>query len=116
MDNNHCDYCGRQVPPFVINENALICIDCLRALTRCPGCTSYINCAFENDPSPVPKTIVKTFQQGPAVFQAQIRNPQRMEMFCQKCGCWNSEYEYCCREDEWCPKHKEITPRFREGR
>ena len=111
-----CDYCGSLVPPFVINEDALVCMNCCKSFTTCRMCEKVYECPFETDPSPLPKVILQTMQQGPMTVQTQVRNPERVKQFCFPCECFDKEDLICRREDGWCPSYTEITPRFRQKR
>jgi hypothetical protein len=111
-----CNYCGRQLPPFVISDDALVCMNCYQQFYTCRMCEMGHLCEFETNPSPSPKVVFQTIRQGPMVIQHQVKNPQRVEQFCHKCLCWNTEKGYCGKEDGWCKKYHELRPPYREQR
>lgn len=99
-----CTHCGKIVLDFIIEEPNIFCYQCLDRLSTCEGCSKYIPCGFETDPSPIPKMIVKTIRQGPIIQQMQIPNPDRIAITCKlNCPCWNGEY--CGRETNYCTNY-----------
>ncbi len=85
-----------------------VCERCTRALPTCAGCINGAHCAFEEDPNPMPKVVMQTIRQGNAVMQTQVRNPERVKLFCEKCSCWDSEDKACNREFGCCGRHISI--------
>lgn len=95
---NKCEICGN---PILITGELLAqddegnwhiyCRNCDRLLKTCQSCNKYQICAFETDPNPMPKVVVKTIQQGNAVMQAQVKNEERIKLFCHSCACWDEE-------------------------
>ena len=116
MEDTRCDYCGSPLKPFVINENALACMNCLQSFNTCRMCSESQTCAFETDPSPLPKVVVQTIRQGPAVLQMQVKNPERVKLFCFPCKCFDQDDLFCRREEGWCREYNEITPPLRDQR
>lgn len=111
-----CDYCGNPASTVVDSEGNCSCVNCCQKFYTCIMCTKVHECEFETNPSPLPKVVMQTIRRGPAVMQTQVRNPQRIAEFCHKCQCWNSEEEFCAREDGWCKNYSEINPRLRKER
>lgn len=83
-----------------------ICTKCAKALGTCAGCKLGGYCAFEQDPSPLPKVVSQTIRQGNAVMQTQVRNPERIRLLCEKCPCFNIEDKECDRMFNTCPNHR----------
>jgi hypothetical protein len=84
-----------------------ICGKCARALSTCAGC-KYANCEFQENPDPLPKTIMKQFRQGNAVVQTTVMNPERVKKFCEPCPCFNKEDYACDKEFNCCDRHISI--------
>jgi hypothetical protein len=104
-----CAECGKITLSPIFENEQTFCSQCAEAITTCFGCSLASNCAFETDPSPIPKVVVKTVRQGPMVTQTQVRNPDRIAITCKlNCHCWNGEY--CGREDNWCSKYSSRHP------
>lgn len=83
-----------------------VCQRCAKALGTCAGCKHGAHCAFEEDPSPLPKIVTQTIRQGNAVMQTQVRNPERVRLLCEKCACWDIENMECDREYNSCINQK----------
>lgn len=116
MVNIPCDYCGRPVSTIVDSEGNCSCVDCYKQFDTCIMCCNGNTCAFETDPSPIPKVVTQTMRQGPMVMQTQVKNPERVKQFCFPCKCFNQDELLCGKEDRWCSSYNEITPRFRQQR
>ena len=116
MVNTPCNYCGKPASTVVDSEGNCSCVNCYQQFYTCRMCENGSMCEFETNPSPLPKVVVQTIRQGPVTMQTQVKNPQRIEEFCQKCLCWNSEENYCGKEDGWCKKYHEVYPAYREPR
>lgn len=88
----------------VIYDDALkqsICPSCLDHLSSCSFCAHADTCAYEQDPSPLPKVIQRKTPFG----ITQSRNPEREQALCTKCSCWNNG---CSRQGEPCSNFKGI--------
>ena len=95
-----CDICGRQYLPHQATVEAhtgkVICPNCAQFMMACGSCKFSEGCAFDTDPSPIPKVVMQTIQQGNMRIQQQVRNPAREEITCKKCKCYNEEF-HCMR-------------------
>lgn len=103
----HCDICGKVIlEGGVFYNDKLYCADCGHKLGYCTTCRHLPNCAFETDPSPVPKVIQQTVRQGNVMASMPVKNPNRTEITCKKgCCCWDDE-NGCLREFNTCVKWK----------
>ena len=99
-----CDVCGN---PFVglahieLDENDnpyQLCPHCHQNLGGCLLCSFAQVCAFETNPDPMPKYVVKTIQQGNVTMQAQVKNEERVKKFCHGCRCWYEEAGHCLKD------------------
>jgi hypothetical protein len=105
-----CEVCGQTILPkqaiFLMKPNSadytLGCPNCFEVLRTCQGCVKGTQCAFETDPNPMPKVVIKTVKQGNMVAQTQVRNEEREKLFCYNCGCWDAEDKICNRTDSLC--------------
>ena len=87
-----------------------ICQDCFRLLSTCRMCESGRSCAFQDDTT-MPKIVTKSFRQGPAVIQTQVRNPDLVQKTCEAgCKCYDKAGQYCRREDGYCVEHNFHSP------
>lgn len=106
-----CEICGApMLEPFIDlsieGEYHVICGNCASSRSSCSFCKKNTLCSFENDPSPLPKVITKTMQQGNSYIQTQIRNPERVRETCEKnCFCFDAE-NGCLRQNNWCNKQE----------
>lgn len=95
-----CDICGRQFlssqATIEAHTGKVICPACAQYMMACGSCQFSEGCAFETDPSPLPKVVIQTIQQGNMMIQQQVRNPAREEITCKKCKCYNEEF-HCMR-------------------
>lgn len=107
-----CSLCGGPMLKGVIvaRSNHIICDNCLQASSTCNACSHAVKCDFEENPSTLPKVVMKTVRQGPAVMQTQVRNPDRIAETCAKgCGCYDPEIKECNRQNGGsCGNHKWI--------
>ena len=105
-----CNKCGRESSKYIIEmkgESPFIwCEFCYSLLNTCNACKSIYRCDFNNDKRS-PDFIMKQFQQGNQFIQMQIKNPDKVDIYCTKCNCWNDEYKYCMREWGICLNYKE---------
>ena len=70
-------------------------------------CEKATECSFENDPSPIPKTIRETLQNAGMVMQRDIRNPERIRQTCQNgCPCFREDLG-CLKQNGTCDNYKE---------
>lgn len=101
---NSCDLCHTKIPKSatVYNKNMLLCPHCAKQLTTCAGCNHSNYCAFEQDPSPLPKIVEKRIQQGNMIQIMQVRNPDRIRETCAKgCKCFRENFP-CMRQINCC--------------
>lgn len=105
-----CDKCGAVIlnnTDMYYREGKLLCSSCAKATGYCTSCAHGQECLFETDPSPLPKYIIQTQQQGPMVVQTQIRNPERERQLCaEKCKCWDAEFG-CLKSNSTCGNWEE---------
>lgn len=100
-----CDICGKPIvtSSFLQQDDegnwVKICNQCNNLLNTCQLCTCAHVCEFETNPDPMPKTIVKTIQQGNMVMQTQIKNPDRIAKFCYGCPCWMGDGIDACGKE-----------------
>jgi hypothetical protein len=108
-----CSICGRPTNNLIIEIDKkkdypiAVCNQCRLNAGTCARCTEFANCLFETDPSPLPKVVQKKIQQGNMVMTTQIQNPDRVEITCKKCPCWNEE-GYCNREFICCSNYRDV--------
>lgn len=118
-NNTHsCAACGQLcLNDFILlysdcpseNPPKILCPHCYSLTNTCSFCKSSQYCDFEQNPIAIPPVVMKTVRQGMMTMQTQVRNPDRIAETCMKnCGCWDHEYGYCRREDNWCSNYKEI--------
>lgn len=80
------------------------CIDCIKRLSSCAFCKKARTCAFESDPSPIPKMIQKQVRQGNQIFLTEVVNPARTDITCKNgCDCYDAE-KGCLRENNYCER------------
>lgn len=111
--SNACAWCGAPQGTIVIPSDELVytcCLNCYARLGTCAGCTHCTGCDFETNPSPLPKQIQHTMQQGNMTMQTVIKNPERVKLTCFNCFCFDEEALQCKRELGWCSAHQEVTP------
>lgn len=101
-----CDVCGNQTTYTAIDltnpeEPINICGQCAKMDGTCQLC-KYSYCAFEQDPSPIPKKVQKQIRQGNAVIITEVLNPARIEKFCKDgCICFSEEFG-CLKQFKTC--------------
>ena len=110
---NICDCCGNEhLQSFLYswnNENYIIlCDTCFQAASTCDLCVNESTCAFEQDPSPIPKQIMKNIRQGNIMMRTSVKNPERVDKFCTNCHCFNVEENTCNKEFNYCGNQKPI--------
>ena len=93
---NVCGLCGKALlRDQLVWDNELattICKEHAPLLRTCFSCRNLAQCLYETDPSPLPKVILRTIQQGNMQVQTQTRNPEREEITCKKCPCYHEEF------------------------
>ena len=110
---NICDCCGEEhIQSFLYswdNKNYInLCGGCFQAASTCAVCINGATCAFEQNPSPIPKQIMKNIRQGNMMIQTAVKNPERIEKFCTNCHCFNVEENVCNKEFNHCGNQKPI--------
>lgn len=100
-----CSRCGVYTLQPIIEEDKYYCHKCADEIEGCPGCAHANHCEFETNPSATPKYIQKQVRQGPMIQQITVKNPKRVEEFCPKCQCWNTTFNDCDRQFNYCPNH-----------
>lgn len=119
--SKHCDeipvcaICGQEM----LKENStldfkngeylrIICQKCNELLSACTLCRYGQKCAYDDDPSPIPKLIQKQVKQGPMISVTQEINPARIAITCMKgCLCYDPE-NGCLRQYNTCGKCESI--------
>lgn len=94
---DQCTQCGKPIlgkEVFISADlKAIFCKRCISLLGSCYTCEKAAQCAFEQDPSPLPKQVAQVIQQGNVTMQTIIRNPEREKITCQAgCPCWHEEW------------------------
>jgi hypothetical protein len=106
-----CKICGRPIlsgATYDMNTLETFCAECSSKYGTCALCAKAQYCAFQEDPNPLPKQVLKTFQKGPMVVQQQIPNPDRIAATCaQSCSCYSQELG-CLRQYGNCNKFETI--------
>ena len=108
-----CEACGRaSLKPILVPEGEdtyhSICGECLQQLNTCAFCHESRTCAFETDPSPLPKTVQQKIQNGPMVTVTTVMNPSRVEITCAKgCPCYDPEIG-CMRQFNYCERMNHV--------
>lgn len=104
----NCDICHKPTLDIIVEPSMhkLICFDCYSKLSTCFGCKHGQYCAFEQDPSPIPKITVQTIRQGNMVGQIQIKNPERIKICCTGCPCYKNDK--CERDNLYCSAYNFI--------
>lgn len=92
------EYWGNPIISMSIDEktgavsmiDAIICSMCNDNIWTCRTCAHIDECAFETDPSPLPKVVQKQIRQGNMTAVTQVMNPERIAITCEKnCHCWH---------------------------
>lgn len=102
-----CSICGSIViSDGILDEGHLICPNCYSHLNSCKVCRNSLQCAFEEDPSPIQKVIQQQIRQGNGIFVTTVRNPERVRITCEKgCKCFDSK-NGCLRQNGTCSKQE----------
>lgn len=110
-----CAICGQEM----LKENSIldfkngeyfrtVCQKCSELLSTCALCRNGQKCAYDDDPSPIPKLIQKQVRQGPMISVTQEINPERVAITCAKgCTCYDPE-NGCLRQYNTCGKCESI--------
>ena len=101
---NKCDICGSLMLKNgsvidITNENSTLiyCNRCLQLMRTCQLCSNFNRCEFETNPSPLPKVVMKTVQQGNMTMQTQVKNEERIKLLCINCPCYDDALG--CKKD-----------------
>lgn len=104
-----CSICGNITLSPIIDEvtERIFCQNCLSITGTCAFCLNSSTCAFETDPSPLPKYIQKQIRRGNMVSVETVKNPERTEKFCTaSCKCFDANLG-CSRENKYCAHYQE---------
>lgn len=110
---NICEACGRaSLKPILVpvGEDTYysICGECVTQFNTCAFCRESRTCAFETDPSPLPKTVQQKIQNGPMITVTTVKNPSRVEITCAKgCSCYDPEFG-CMRQFNYCERMNHV--------
>lgn len=81
----------------------IVCDSCYAQLNTCGNCTKNLGCAFETDPSPLPKIVVASTAQSGMTIRQEVRNPERISATCAvACPCYSSTFSSCSRLNSIC--------------
>ena len=103
-----CETCGRPTEHQFLCPDGdswhILCGNCVSQLNTCTFCKKVNICAFETDPSPVPKMVQQQIRQGPMISVTTVKNPERVKITCEKgCNCFNAEFG-CMRQFHYCER------------
>ena len=88
------------------NEMHTICKQCQKAIGHCNTCRHSNTCAFETDPSDLPKVVQQQTRQSNMISVMTVKNPSRIEITCKKgCPCFHEEIG-CLKENGTCGNYK----------
>lgn len=110
-----CELCGGVTTPAASyldltnpSKPHRVCGNCKQYYGHCAVCKNSISCAFENDPSPLPKMVQHEVRQGNMISVTQIMNPSRIEITCKKgCACFDPE-NGCLRQNNTCGNYSMV--------
>lgn len=108
-----CEACGHaSLKPILVPEGEdtyhSICGECVTQLNTCAFCHESRTCAFETDPSPLPKTVQQQIQNGPMITVTTVINPSRVEITCAKgCPCYDPKFG-CMRQFNYCERMNHV--------
>lgn len=107
-----CEICGNQFESLIIdmtyNKPHFICEGCLSKYYTCYTCKQQIFCGFTADQNS-PDYVMRRFQQGNQIIQTQVRNPDKIDIYCKKCKCWDNG---CMKEWGTCRNYEEKVKWF----
>ena len=101
-----CDICGRPAAQSILykvdgpdqpNYN-LFCPTCYPLLDTCQVCGHFNECEFETNSDPLPKYVRQEIRDGNMVIVTDIKNPERIRKYCQKCKCYGGEENDCLKQ------------------
>jgi hypothetical protein len=103
-----CETCGRPTEQQVLCPDGdnwhILCPNCASQLNTCAFCKKVNGCAFETDPSPLPKRVQKQFRQGNMITVTEVINPERVRQTCEKgCDCFDAKFG-CMRQFYYCER------------
>lgn len=114
INPERCAICEGIIPKGAIidvDTKKVFCQRCVSLMTSCQMCVSGEHCAFNEDPSPLPKMVQTQTRQGPMVVSTTIRNPERVAATCEKsCKCYDNGE--CMREYNYCKNHIDIISKI----
>lgn len=105
----NCSICGALINPnYAIlelddnNKVSFTCGNCQKQWGTCATCIHSSTCAFETDPSPIPKMIQQEFRQGNMRTIQTVANPSRIDITCKNgCPCFDPELG-CLKQNNLC--------------
>lgn len=107
---NTCEICGSAIVPGTeliecdeTGKPHIYCRNCLTFLKSCASCPKQY-CAFNEDPDPMPKIVIREVRQGNMVMKGQVINEERVKMFCTSCHCWSTEFGCLKKLNHGCDK------------
>ena len=100
-----CSRCGAYTLQPIIEDDKYLCHKCAEEIEGCSGCSASSTCEFETNPSVTPKYVQKQIRQGNMVSVQTVKNSKRIEECCVNCVCWNSAFNDCDRQFNYCPNH-----------
>ena len=105
-----CEVCNQRFESVIIdmttNTPHFICENCLKERCTCNSCTQQMFCGFLADQM-TPDYVLRQFRNGNQVIQTQVKNPDKIEIYCKVCKCWNKEQLYCMKEWGSCEHYEE---------
>ena len=101
-----CTNCGRILltSPVYDGEDTF-CAECAKLSGTCGLCRNLTTCAYESDPSPLPKVVQRREERDGMVFITTGRNPEREQALCTTCNCWLPDLG-CCRQYATCGNYE----------
>lgn len=102
-----CSICGKGIlSGAIVSGGKLYCSDCAKLIDTCVTCAMQDTCAFDTDPSSLPKAVMKQVRNGNMIMQTQVRNPEREKITCHNCSCWFDNKCNKTEENYNCEKYK----------
>lgn len=97
-----CDICGNAYENLIIDITngtpKYICEKCSSRFGTCYMCKNSNICGFSADQT-TPDMVMRQMRQGNMIAQVQVKNPDKVDIYCTKCCCWNKEEKYCFKEE-----------------
>ena len=106
----NCTSCGKQIyhKEVLFYNDKPFCKECAAKFGSCAHCKFSGNCAFEEDPNPIPKLIQQQVRVPQGIAVTTVMNPKRIEITCQKgCSCFDKENKECNRNYKLCSDYNE---------